>query len=147
MNIADYMIYALVIIGVLLLIMFRDAQADEIQVTVGSMHFQDGDFNEVNPGFIYGKDLSDNWQAIGGIYRNSYSKTTVTAGIEVQFAVAGPISAGAQAGFATGYEEMTGMEVTPIGTLFLQAWSRPGVRISVIPHKEGAVGLSVVYEL
>ena len=115
--------------------------ADSIQVPLFSQHFQKGDFNEFNPGLIYELELTPEISAIAGGYHNSYSKTTLIAGFEAQYK-----HVGVQAGFATGYEEVHGNKLQIIGTIFaeLPITGNLAARVTVIPDKNGAIGLSAV---
>lgn len=126
-----------------LVLLSASAMADSIQVPMASMHFQDGDYNEINPGLIFERDLTDHFSLIGGAYLNSYSNTSIVAGGELQYG-----AFGVQAGLATGYEELHGHKLQPTGTLFSEfKLLKSKFRVSIIPHKEGAVVFSVVFAL
>jgi len=61
------------------------ADADEIQITIGSRHLNKNPskwYNETNPGLIYSHNISDSWSAIGGVYKNTYKNTSIIAGAE-----------------------------------------------------------------
>lgn len=128
------------------LISFSSVQADELQITLGSKHYQsyDYDLNEINPGLIYSKSLNDSFSVIAGGYKNSYSKITALVGLEYQYKYIG-----GQIGLGSGYEQLTGQEVSLIGTLFVQVPINDSfsARLSAIPHKDGALGLSFVINL
>lgn len=126
-----------------LVLLSASAIADSIQVPMASMHFQDGDYNEINPGLIYERDMTDHFSLIGGAYLNSYDKTSVVAGAEVQYG-----AFGVQAGLATGYKDLHGHKFQPTGTLFSEIkLLKSKLRVSIIPHKEGAVVFSVIFGL
>lgn len=127
---------------VLLLALAQGAAADGLQVPLFSHHYNSDQMNEVNPGLILEIDQTDRLSIIMGGYKNSYGVLTALAGIEYQYGYIG-----FQAGLATGYEEMTGKRITPMATVFVElpVSESFGVRASAIPHKDGAVGFSLVF--
>ena len=67
---------------------------------MASYHFdRDADFNEANPGIGYRHDNG----LLGGVYKNSYGKTSVYAGKNWQVPVGGLLNAGVTVGGVTGY--------------------------------------------
>lgn len=134
-------------------LMFGYVQADELQIVLGSHHFnkdKQKTYNESNFGLIYTKSLGESgFSLIGGVYRNTYDRNTVLAGGEYAVKLNERISAGAQMGLGTGYEEISGSPVTPIGSFFgqIKLFNDSGIRITFIPQKSLAVGLSVVVEI
>lgn len=78
------------------LLLAPDAKADTIGVHAGTYHFnRNYNYNEVNPGVYYQFDSG----LILGTYKNSYSRTTVYAGLTAEtddgrFAISGIIGTG-----------------------------------------------------
>lgn len=128
------------------LISFSPVQADELQIILGSKHYKsyDYDVNEINPGLVYSKTLNDSFSVIAGGYKNSYRKLTALVGVEYQYKYVG-----AQIGLGSGYKQLTGQTVSLIGSLFAQIPINDSfsARLSAIPHKDGALGLSFVVGL
>ncbi|HYP67296.1 MAG TPA: hypothetical protein VEP67_03475 [Thiobacillaceae bacterium] len=79
-------------------------------VTVGGFsyhserHRSNGkDWNEVNPGLGFERDLSESWTFTSGIYRNSFARTTAFAGASWEPIRLGPAKFGLMAAAASGY--------------------------------------------
>lgn len=90
------------------------AQAADFSVTSGfvSKHADDG-YNERNNGIGFRMDSGD-WSGWGiGTYKNSLARQTVYVAKEWQWHVAGPVSVGAIAGLATGYNYVVIPAVLP----------------------------------
>lgn len=115
--------------------------ADSIQLPMLSKHFNPGDYNEVNPGLVYERDLTQQVSVLAGGYRNSFRKTTLLVGLEAQYG-----NIGVQGALATGYEQIDGNKLQFTGTIFgeLPLTDNFAVRLSVIPHKHGAVATSII---
>lgn len=99
------------------------ASADEIQIMTTSRHFNKDPnkwYNETNPGVLYAHNVTDNWKAIGGGYRNTYKEITWTVGGEYQSDKWNGISVGGQLGLGTGYKQLTGKDLSVVGSLFGQ---------------------------
>ena len=128
------------------------AKADSLQITIGSKHWnkdQSKTYQEVNPGLFYGRDINKNWSLIAGAYRNTLNAGTVAAGAEYKIGVTNNLSIGAQAGLGTGYKEITGKAINPIGSIITQyrVSDKSSIRLSIIPAREGAVGFGFVFDL
>jgi hypothetical protein len=138
-------------VGVLILFALPTAESDELQISIGSRHYnkdEDLTYNETNPGLFYAHSISDHWSIVGGAYRNTYEETSFIIGGEVRSSEWRGLSVGGQLGIATGYDELTDQTISPMGTLFgqYQLTDCVSLRLSVIPNNEGAAGLSVVIE-
>ena len=129
--------------GIIVLLTSTSAFGDSLQIPLFSDHYSTDEMNELNPGLIFEIDHNENVSFLAGGYKNSYDKLSLIAGVEVQYKYIG-----AQIGLATGYKEMTGMAISPIGTVFgqYQVVENFGIRLSAIPHKHGAIGLSFVVD-
>ena len=128
------------------------AQADSLQFTIGSKHFNKNTnktYQEVNPGVFYERDINKNWSLIAGAYRNTLNAGTVAIGAEYKIGITNNLLIGAQAGIGTGYKEITGKAINPIGSIIAQyrISKRLSIRASIIPAKEVAVGFGFVIDL
>jgi len=139
------LLYAsLTVVAVALVLAWDMAPADEIQLPLGSYHFnkqEDKTYNEINPGILYARSVTPRWGLLGGVYKNTLNTASFVLGGQYRL----PSGLGAQGGVATGYKEISGTTITPIASLF---YDLPGgLRLSVIPHKYGAIGVSFVFDL
>lgn len=123
----------------------------QLQLHTISYHWnkrEDRTYNETNPGIFLGLPITETGlgKFILGGYKNTYDKVTWAIGGEYQTPGRQGFSLGIQAGLGTGYEELTGMRISPIGAVFGQWNPSPkfGIRLSLIPHKEGVIGLSFI---
>lgn len=116
-------IAALIVVGVLLV--WQDARADKLLLHGGSKHYGDTqgyDFNESNSGVGYQHDITPQFAVIGGVYDNSYNRTSVYAGAAVTTNPRRTFSVGLQGGIVTGYDD------TPQGTGVVTGYVLPFVR-------------------
>ena len=128
------------------------AKADSLQITIGSKHFNkdpNKTYQEVNPGVFYERGINKNWSLIAGAYRNTLNAGTVAIGAEYKICITNNMSIGAQAGIGTGYKEITGKAINPIGSIIAQyrVSDNASIRLSVIPVNEGAIGFGFVFDL
>ena len=128
------------------------AKADSLQITIGSKHFNkdpNKTYQEVNPGIFYERVINNNWSLVVGSYRNTLNSGTVAIGAEYKIGITNNLSIGAQAGIGTGYKEITGKAINPIGSLIAQyrVSDKASIRLSVIPANEGAIGFGFVFDL
>ena len=127
-------------------------RADSIQITIGSKHFNKNPYKtyqEINPGLFYEHNLNKRWSLIAGGYRNTLNAGTVAIGAEYKVPVTKNFSVGAQLGIGTGYKEITGKAINPIGSIIAQyrESDNASIRLSVIPANEGAIGFGFVFDL
>ena len=128
------------------------AKADSIQFTIGSKHFNkdpNKTYQEVNPGVFYERGINKNLSLIAGAYRNTLNAGTVAIGAEYKIGITNNLSIGAQAGLGTGYKEITGKAINPIGSFITQyrVSDKASIRLSIIPAREGAIGFGFVFDL
>lgn len=117
------------------------AQADEGDVTltlsIGSYHEnrtyshngKEHDYNEDNPGIGFAYGVNENTDFVSGIFKNSYSKTSVYAGVNLKepFSVTEnfTVSPGIILGGVTGYDD------TPQNSPFIGPMVLPNVVLAV----------------
>ena len=101
------------------------ACADQLDITLASSHStagywsQDGktyrEYNEVNLGVIYTWDNG----VVAGLVHNSYDELALMTGYTLQSDLGCCLNFGITAGIATGYEQLTGHEVSPMVMPFM----------------------------
>lgn len=108
--------------------------ADEIKITVPITSHHVGsnltyDYNETNYG------LGFEFNNFGGIwFRNSYRKPTLGAYYSLNTMIGNYVEVGARLGILTGYERVTGHEISPVAMPYVGAiYDHHQLNISVIP--------------
>ena len=95
-------IAGLIVVGLLLIA--QDARSDDIILHGGSKHFGGTyDFNESNLGVGYSHDINKHIAVRGGVYDNSYNRTSVYVGAAASVAISRSFDIGVQVGAVTGY--------------------------------------------
>jgi hypothetical protein len=124
-----------------------DAAEASLQVHGLSHHFKrDVDYNERNAGagirYAFNRDLS----VQAGAFNNSHSRTSVYALADWTPIQAGPISAGAFAGIATGYQwrPMAGAVTPIIGAILRTDIDRFNVALRVTPPHPKASAVAAI---
>lgn len=100
------MVLAVLIVG----IMTSGAMADEIVLDTVSLHsrpatLSGNKYNDLNFGGGYIYTINEYIGVGGGVYDNSFNKTSVYAGAELTYPITDRIAAGVNMGAVTGYQD------------------------------------------
>lgn len=93
----------------LVLVPSAHAKENEIEFICCSWHHDRSVENEFHAGFMYRREVSDDWKFVGGTFRNSQDKQSVLVGATYSRSVTDWLEAGITVGVVTGYD----LPVTP----------------------------------
>jgi hypothetical protein len=125
MNFFNKVLTATYIVAILAMtaVLATDAKADTQYSTIihlASKHGSTADnykFNEVNPGFAIRAEFDRDMSIQGGVYKNSYKKTTAYAALQYTPVKLGNVRFGGFAGMGTGYTAHSVANVGPLSAL------------------------------
>jgi len=112
-----------------------------LSATVASYHSnRDAEYNERNYGLGFEYGAADRWRAVGGVYDNSYYRTTVYGGALYLYPVSQSIKVGVMLGLASGYSHVVGpLAPVALPTIAIEG-KQFGANIGVMPSRGGGIG-------
>jgi len=136
------------LLGIVFMVLASPALSQTwLTVTTASHHFDRNDYEEQNWGLGLEHSLSEQWRVTAGIYRNSFSKTSIyVGGVYSPFAF-GPAAVGVMGGLFTGYGDHLQPVLAPVLSL---EGRRLGANLLYVPpygDHRGLVALQLKWKL